>query len=111
MIEPRPYRDENDLDAMRNLLMRGRKANNGSYYIHTGDLNWWLYYPPLEGDYWNDIYLWDDPEQAGQMLGVGIDQRRIGWELTFTSNRSCAAAQQASEMYLMGRATSLQDCP
>jgi mycothiol synthase len=81
MKEPRPYRDEWDLEAMRNLLMAGRKANNGSYYIHLGDLNWWLYYPPLEGDFWDHIYLWDDPAQPGRLLGwalispdwVGID--------------------------------------
>ena len=44
MKDIRPYRDERDLEAMRNLLMAGRKVNNGSYYIHPGDLNWWLYY-------------------------------------------------------------------
>ena len=72
MTGPRPYRDESDLDAMRSLLMRGRMANNGSYYIHTGDLNWWLYYPPLEGDYWRHIYLWDDPLKPGQLLGWAL---------------------------------------
>jgi mycothiol synthase len=81
MKEPRPYRDERDLEAMRNLLMDGRKANNGSYYIHIGDLKWWLYYPPLEGDFWDHIYLWDDPKHKKRSLGwvlispdwVGID--------------------------------------
>jgi len=72
MIEPRPYRDERDLVAMRSLLIRGRQANNGTYYIHCGDLNWWLYYPPLEGDFWNSIYLWDDPEMCGQLLGWAL---------------------------------------
>lgn len=72
MIEPRPYHDERDLDAMRSLLIRGRQANNGTYYIHYGDLNWWLYYPPLEGDFWNSIYLWDDPEHPGQLLGWAL---------------------------------------
>jgi mycothiol synthase len=69
MENPRPYRDEQDLDAMRELLVQGRKANNGSYYVHIGDLNWWLYYPPLEGDFWDQIYLWDDPEQTSRLLG------------------------------------------
>jgi mycothiol synthase len=72
MIEPRPYNDERDLDAMQQLLVRGRAANNGTYYIHSGDLNWWLYYPPLEGENWNDIYLWDDPEYPGQILGWAL---------------------------------------
>jgi hypothetical protein len=69
MKDPRPYHDVQDLKAMRRLLMQGRKADNGTYYIHTGDLNWWLYYPPLEGDFWDHIHLWDDPEQPGQLMG------------------------------------------
>jgi mycothiol synthase len=81
MNQPRPYQDERDLEAMRNLLMTGRKANNGTYYIHPGDLSWWLYYPPLEGDFWHHIYLWDDTDQPGKLLAwalispdwVGID--------------------------------------
>jgi len=72
MKEPRPYRDERDLEAMRNLLMQGRKADNGTYYVHTGDLCWWLYYPPLEGDFWDHIHLWDDPEQPGRLLGWAL---------------------------------------
>lgn len=75
MEHPRPYRDERDLESMRNLLQLGRKANNGSYYIHQGDLNWWLYYPPLEGDYWEDIHLWDDPAQPGRLLGWALISR------------------------------------
>ena len=55
MKDPRTYHDERDLEAMLNLLKDGRKANNGSYYIHSGDLKWWLYYPPLEGDFWDHI--------------------------------------------------------
>ena len=69
---PRPYRDERDLPAMLNLLQQGRAANNGSYYIHPGDLKWWLYYPPLEGDFWDQIYLWDDPSHPGCLLGWAL---------------------------------------
>lgn len=81
MKEPRPYQGESDLAAMRQLLVDGRNAHNGTYYIHTGDLSWWLYYPPLNGDFWQHIYLWDDPSKPGRLLGwallspdgVGID--------------------------------------
>jgi mycothiol synthase len=72
MNEPRPYRDVHDLSAMRSLLESGRMADNGSYYIHVGDLSLWLYYPPLEGDFWKDIYLWDDPYHAGRCLGWSL---------------------------------------
>jgi mycothiol synthase len=66
--EPRVYQGDNDLAAMRDLLRQGRLANNGSYYVHPGDLNWWLFYPPLEYDFWQSIFLWDDPDQPGQIL-------------------------------------------
>jgi mycothiol synthase len=81
MIEPRLYGGAGDLLAMQELLMEGRKAANGSYYIHIGDLQWWLYYPPLDSDFWNQIHLWDDRRHSGRLLGwalispewVGID--------------------------------------
>jgi mycothiol synthase len=72
MSEPRPYRDERDLEAMNTLLVHGRMADNGTYYVHTGDLSWWLYYPPREGDFWDHIHLWDDPEIAGRLLGWAL---------------------------------------
>lgn len=71
-MNPRPYKNERDLDAMRNLLAAGRRAANGTDYVHTGDLNWWLFYPPLSGDFWNSIYLWDDPEREGELLGWSL---------------------------------------
>ncbi len=72
MIEPRRYRDEQDFAAMHHLLIAGKKAGNGTYYIHPGDLSWWLYYPPMDGDLWNQIYLWDDPAQPGKLLGWAL---------------------------------------
>ena len=70
--EPRVYQTENDLDAMRDLLRQGRLANNGSYYVHPGDLNWWLFYPPMVHDLWGSIYLWDDPDQPGEILAWAL---------------------------------------
>ena len=72
MEEPRPFHDESDLKAMYRLLQDGRAANTGSYYIHQGDLKWWLYYPPLEGDFWDQIYLWDDPKSPGNLQGWAL---------------------------------------
>lgn len=66
MNNPRPYRDAQDLVSMRNLLMIGRKAASGSYYVHTGDLNWWLFYAENTGEMLKNIFLW---EQGGQLLG------------------------------------------
>ncbi len=70
--EPRLYQDESDLEAMRGLLRQGRLANNGTYYVHPGDLSWWLFYPQLDYDFWGSIYLWDDPHEPGQLLAWAL---------------------------------------
>jgi mycothiol synthase len=99
MIEPRPYQGNHDLEAMHNLLIAGRLANNGTYYIHTGDLNWWLYYPPLEGDFWDHIYLWDDPVKPGQLLGWAlISPDWVGIDVYIQPD--LRGSPQANEMYL-----------
>lgn len=72
MHPPRPYRAAVDLAAMRAVLQTGRQAANGSYYVHIGDLNWWLFYPPLTHDFWQAVHLWDDPAAAGIILGWAL---------------------------------------
>ena len=99
MNEPRHFRDERDLEAMRNLLMEGRKADNGTYYVHIGDLGWWLYYPPLEGDFWDHIHLWDDPVRPGRLLGWAlISPDWVGIDVYFQPE--LRGSQLANEMYL-----------
>ena len=66
--EPRHYRDEGDLQAMCSLLQAGRQANNGTYYVHVGDIQWWLFYPPFGVDLFEHLYVWDDPSTSGQLL-------------------------------------------
>jgi mycothiol synthase len=72
MRAPRVYRDVQDLEAMQDVLVKGRQADNGSYYVHIGDLKWWLFYPPLEGEFWDQIYMWDDPQQSRRLLGWAL---------------------------------------
>jgi ribosomal protein S18 acetylase RimI-like enzyme len=67
--EPRPYRDPSDLEKMRQLLIEGRRANNGTYYVHAGDLNWWLFYPPQKFSFSDNIYLWDE---GGEVNGWAL---------------------------------------
>jgi mycothiol synthase len=69
---PRPYREERDLDAMRGLLMAGTAAHTNTHYVHPGDIHWWLFYPPLSGDLWDRIYVWDDPHQPDRILGWSL---------------------------------------
>jgi mycothiol synthase len=107
MNKPRHYQDGHDLLAMRNLLITGRKANNGTYYIHTGDLSWWLYYPPLEGDFWDHIYLWEDPAQPSQLLGWAlISPDWVGFDVYVQPE--LRGSLQANEMYLWAEEKAIQ---
>lgn len=65
-MEPRPYRDYSDFNQIRRILIEGRQANNGTYYVHLGDVNWWLFYPDQSADLPQRLYLWED---GGQALG------------------------------------------
>ncbi|RPI82824.1 MAG: N-acetyltransferase [Chloroflexi bacterium] len=62
MIEPRPYRDLSDFDMMQDLLAIGRRADNGSHYVHTGDIRWWYFYRIPGDDLFGSTYLWDGPD-------------------------------------------------
>jgi len=99
MNAPRAYCEIQDLSAMLVVLMRGRKVDNGSYYIHIGDLMWWLYYPPLEGEFWDYIYLWDDPESPGRLLGWAlISPELVGVDVYLQPE--LLGSPSAREMYL-----------
>ena len=71
IFQPRHYLGEKDLACMLALLQAGRAAQIPAYYIHTGDLLWWLYYPPFGVSWWENIYLWDDPA-GGRLLGWAL---------------------------------------
>jgi mycothiol synthase len=69
-MNARPYEGLHDLYAMLDLLAEGRKANNGTYYIHRGDLQWWLFYTYIPAEMWqSSIHLWTENDQL------------IGWTL------------------------------
>ncbi len=67
MIQPRPYQDSSDREKMMSILVEGRKADNGAYYVHTGDLSWWLFYHDPDESLFEQIALWEDDD--GQTLG------------------------------------------
>ncbi|MBN2550919.1 MAG: GNAT family N-acetyltransferase [Anaerolineales bacterium] len=69
MNQPRPYQNGQDFKRMKALLVEGRKAANGTYYVHPGDLSWWLFYNLPEDDLWANIYLWEDQRQGSELLG------------------------------------------
>lgn len=69
-MKVRAYEGLTDLHAMLDLLSEGCRANNGSHYVHRGDLQWWLFYndDALQG--WkSDIRLW---EEDGRLLGWAL---------------------------------------
>jgi ribosomal protein S18 acetylase RimI-like enzyme len=69
-MKTRAYEGMKDLHAMLDLLSEGRRANNGTYYVHRGDLQWWLFYTDTPPEIWqSQIRLWMDGD------------RLIGWAL------------------------------
>ena len=69
-MKMRSYEGLHDLQAMLDLLSEGHRANNGTHYIHRGDLQWWLFYTDLPQELWQSrIRLWMEAE------------RLIGWTL------------------------------
>jgi len=71
-MKMRSYEGLHDLRAMLDLLSEGRRANNGTYYVHRGDLQWWLFYTDLPQELWQSrIRLWTDAHA----------DRLVGWAL------------------------------
>lgn len=73
LIQPRAYRDEQDLDAMHAILLAGQQAGTPTHYEHVGDLYWSLFYLNLEDDRRQTIYLWETSEDAASPKAV------VGW--------------------------------
>ena len=69
-MNARAYQGLHDLAVMLDLLTEGYQAANGTYYVHRGDLQWWLFYTDVPPAIWqSNIRLWFE------------DQRLIGWAL------------------------------
>jgi mycothiol synthase len=67
----RGYEGHHDLTAMLDLLSEGQRAQTDAYYIHRGDLQWWLFYTDVSPEEWqSNIRLWTD-----------ADDHLIGWTL------------------------------
>lgn len=94
--KPQPYRDSSDLEKMLSILIEGRKANNGAYYVHTGDLSWWLFYHDPEEPLWEQIALWEDDD--GQLLGWALFTPGEGYFDVFV-HPSLTGTQQAGQMH------------
>lgn len=74
-LEHRPYRDGSDLDAMKRLLVDGRRVSPHSGYMHVGDIDWSLFGPhglPLSAL----VHLWED----GYALAAWVLLSRAGFD-------------------------------
>lgn len=66
----RGYEGLQDLQAMLELLSEGARAANGTYYVHRGDLQWWLFYNDAPPQAWqSNIRLW---VEGGRLLGWAL---------------------------------------
>jgi mycothiol synthase len=58
-MKARGYEGLHDLRAMLDILSLGCQANNGTHYVHRGDLQWWLFYNDDPPEVWHsEIRLW-----------------------------------------------------
>jgi mycothiol synthase len=59
-LQVRPYKDFRDFIVMTSILAVGRKTSRRPYYVHTGDLSWWMFYDDRHDSHWGDqVHLWN----------------------------------------------------
>jgi mycothiol synthase len=58
-MNPRLYRGYDDLEKIQNLFRDGLRAHPHRY-MHTGDIEWWLFYNPIGEPPEESVYLWED---------------------------------------------------
>lgn len=71
-LTSRAFRSEDDLFAMRRLLIAGRQAANGAYYVHAGDLMWWYGYYLTEQDPRPFTILWENAAAPGELAAWAL---------------------------------------
>jgi mycothiol synthase len=59
-IKYHPYNGIRDFIIMTSILAIGRKTSQLPYYVHTGDLSWWMFYDDDDPAHWQEhIFLWE----------------------------------------------------
>jgi ribosomal protein S18 acetylase RimI-like enzyme len=116
-IELRPFRDEADLDKMRAILVKGREARGPTYYVHVGDLNWWVFYLDQDEDLRQRAHLWER-RQDGVVVGWALVSPRFSafdlfvhpevWDTGRAESMFAWAEEWASDIVQERGGTSLQ---
>ncbi len=65
-VKVRPYAALDDLAAMHAVLSAGATARTEAFYVHPGDLSWWLFYTTDETPLCDRIWIWEDD---GEVIG------------------------------------------
>jgi len=69
-LKPHPYHGIEDFIVMTCILTVGRKTSKQPYYIHPGDLGWWMFYNDHDDSHWHEyVHIWD------------LNHRPCGWSL------------------------------
>lgn len=69
-LQHRPYQNIHDFLFMTSVLALGRKTSPLAYYVHIGDLSWWMFYSEADLSQWKDrIRLW---EYRGRLCGWSL---------------------------------------
>ncbi len=99
MLTPRAYRDEADLPAIWGVLEAGCQAERageaGSFYVHRGDVSWWLFYLNQPDDPRERVCLW---EADGQTVGWSLLSPAFGAFDVFV-HPALRGSEQAEQMW------------
>lgn len=78
-LSPRPYASPADRAAVLDLLRAGLRANearqSSGYYVHPGDVNWWLDYLNQDDSPQAMLTLW---EQGGALVAWSLLSPKFG---------------------------------
>ena len=93
----RPYRNAADLESIRAILIAGRKAAGPAYYVHCGDLHWWLFY--LDPDFEQRLFL-AERDREGSVIGwVLLSPRFRAFDVFVSPNPALFEQRQALALW------------
>jgi mycothiol synthase len=107
-MKARSYEGMQDFHAMLDLLTQGCEADNGTHYIHRGDLQWWLFYTDVPPEIWQSrIRLWFETDYlvgwslyaldsdditvfvAPHLRGSPLEEEMLAWTIAQMKGHDC----------------------